>query len=94
MARQTTRLEPRNRHHQARVGNDRQQCVVHLLTCRAHFGPASPPCRATPLVAGVWRFGRGAPLYAASAPQFALSGFLAASELNRAASGSRGLVNA
>jgi hypothetical protein len=24
------------------VGNDRQQCAFHLLTCRAHFGPPLP----------------------------------------------------
>ena len=44
------------------VGNDRQQCVGHLLACRVLLGSASPPCRATPLVAGVLRLGVERPL--------------------------------
>jgi hypothetical protein len=44
------------------VGNDRQQCAGHLLACRVLLGSASPPCRATPLVAGVLRLGVERPL--------------------------------
>jgi hypothetical protein len=56
------------------VGRDWQQYAVQLLVCHAHFQPASPPCRATPLVAGVLCFTHGAPLNTASAPKFTLSG--------------------
>ena len=74
------------------VGNDRRQCAVHLVTCRAHFGPPLP-CVVQPY----WLpgFGASGALKYGERARVRAIGVFEVSWTNRLASGSRVLyVNA